>query len=254
MMKTVRAAFVTSLPVMTGYLAVGIAFGLLLQKSGYGVVWAALSSVLVYAGSMQFVLVGLLADGSGLVAVAMVTLFVNLRHFFYGLSFIDVFRGMGRRRPYMVFSLTDETYSILCTAKPPDGVDGKAYFFWIALLDQSYWVIGSITGSLVGSLIPFDLNGLGFAMTDLFLVLLVEQWEAFRTHEPVFVGFAAALGALLVFGRGNLLLPALVAIVAVLLLLRKRLTRESYETQAASATAEGPSAAPPSGGPEGGAP
>ncbi len=242
MMKTVRAAFLTTLPVMTGYLAVGVAFGLLLQKSGYGVAWAALSSVLVYAGSMQFVLVGLLADGSGFVAVAMVTLFVNLRHFFYGLSFIDTFRAMGRRRPYMIFALTDETYSILCTAKPPEDVDGKAYFFWIALLDQSYWVAGSIAGSLAGSLIPFDMTGLGFAMTALFLVLLVEQWEAFRTHEPVFVGLASALGAVLVFGRGNLLLPALVTIVVVLLLMKKRLTREAYAPPTPPAPADGPEA------------
>jgi 4-azaleucine resistance transporter AzlC len=227
MMKLLRSAFLTTIPVLTGYVVVGIAFGLLLQKAGYGVVWAVLMSVLVYAGSMQFVAVALLADGSGLLAVAAVTFFVNIRHFFYGLSFLDVFRGMGRKRGYMIFSLTDETYSLLCTAKPPEGVDRDRYFFTISLLDQIYWVTGSVIGSLAGSLIPFATTGLEFAMTALFMVILVEQWSAFRTHEPVFVGFAAALSSLLVFGPKNFLVPALALIVLALLLLKKRLDKEA---------------------------
>ncbi len=225
--RTFLFAFRTSLPVLTGYVAAGTAFGLLLQQAGYGIAWAALSSVLVYAGSMQFMLVGLLSDGSGPVAVAMVTLFVNFRHFFYGLSFLDVFKAMGRKRPYMVFALTDETYSVLCATTPPEDVDANGYRFWLALLDQGYWVAGSLLGAAVGTLIPFRLDGLDFAMTALFVVLLVEQWRAFRTHEPVFVGFAATVAAVLVFGRSNVLLPSLAVIVLGLLLLRRRLGREA---------------------------
>jgi 4-azaleucine resistance transporter AzlC len=227
MKKLLRAAFLTTIPVLTGYVVVGIAFGLLLQKAGYGVFWAILMSVLVYAGSMQFVAVALLSDGSGLLAVAAITFFVNIRHFFYGLSFIDIFRGMGRKRGYMIFSLTDETYSLLCTAKPPEGVDRDRYFFAISLMDQIYWITGSVIGSLAGSLIPFATTGLEFAMTALFMVILVEQWSAFRTHEPVFVGFAAALASLLVFGPKNFLVPALALIVLALLLLKKRLGKEA---------------------------
>lgn len=142
-------AFRQSIPIMLGYIFLGIAFGLLLQNAGYSFWWAFLTSVVIYAGSMQFVLVSLLSGGAGLVYVALMTLFINGRHIFYGLSFVEKYKKMGKAYPYMVFSLTDETYSVLCGTKVPERMDEDKVFFWISLLDQSYWVLGSVLGHCV---------------------------------------------------------------------------------------------------------
>ena len=159
--KEIAFAFTQTIPVMLGYLFLGVAFGLLIHNAGYSVIWAFCSSVFIYAGSMQFVLVTLLTGGSSLIYSAVMTLFVNGRHFFYGLSFVDKFKKMGRRYPYMVFSLTDETYSVLCNLKVSDEMDEKKVMFLISLFDHFYWVAGSVLGALAG-----------FVVGILFLIIL----------------------------------------------------------------------------------
>ena len=149
--KTLAAAFPLTVPVLMGYLAIGIAFGLMLQSIGYGVGWALLMSATIYAGSGQYLGVSLLAAGAPLTQVAFLTLMVNFRHLVYGLSMLEKFRGMGLRKLYMIFSLTDETYALLSSAQAPEGVEEHDFFFTVALLDQSYWVLGSVIGSLLGS-------------------------------------------------------------------------------------------------------
>lgn len=221
--KTLAAAFPLTVPVLMGYLAIGIAFGLMLQSIGYGVGWALLMSATIYAGSGQYLGVSLLAAGAPLTQVAFLTLMVNFRHLVYGLSMLEKFRGMGLRKFYMIFSLTDETYALLSSAQAPEGVDEHDFFFTVALLDQSYWVLGSVIGSLLGSALGFDTTGVDFAMTALFLVIAVGQWRGAKHHLPAVLGGAATLASLLLFGAEDMLPPALAALVVLLILLRPRL-------------------------------
>ena len=221
--KTLAAAFPLTVPVLMGYLAIGIAFGLMLQSIGYGALWALLMSVVIYAGSGQYLGVSLLAAGAPLAQTAFLTLMVNFRHLVYGLSMLENLRGMGFRKFYMIFSLTDETYALLSSAQAPEGVEEHDFFFTVALLDQSYWVLGSVIGSLLGSALGFDTTGVDFAMTALFLVIAVGQWKAAGSHLPALLGGAATLASLLVVGAEDMLLPALAIIVITLTLLRPRL-------------------------------
>ena len=213
-------AFRQSVPVMLGYIFLGIAFGLLLQDAGYSFVWAFLISVIVYAGSMQFVLVSLLTGGAGPLYTAVMTFFINGRHIFYGLSFVEKFKKMGKACPYMVFSLTDETYSVLCGTKVPEEMEEDKVFFWISLLDQSYWVIGSVLGAVAGSYITFDTTGIDFSMTALFLVIVTEQWQEQKSHFAAITGAVCGVIWLLLLGPDRFILPALCSCVVILLAAR----------------------------------
>lgn len=221
--KTLSAAFPTTIPVLMGYLAIGLAFGLMLQSVGYGVGWAFLMSLTIYAGSGQYLGVSLLATGADLPQVAFLTLMINFRHLVYGLSMLEKFRGMGRRKLYMIFSLTDETYALLSSAKAPAGVDEHDFYFTIAWMNHSYWIAGSVLGSVLGAALGFDTTGVDFAMTALFLVIAVGQWKAAGSHLPALLGAAATLASLLVVGKDDMLLPALGIIVLVLTLMRSNL-------------------------------
>ena len=220
-----RAAFPYTIPVLTGYLFIGIAFGVMYQEKGYNFLWAALMSILVYAGSGQYLAVNFFAPGVSFFQVIFMTFMVNVRHIFYGLSLLERFAKMGKQRLYMIFSLTDETYSLYFITKVPKDVDENKFLLAIALLDQSYWVLGSVIGALAGSLIPFDATGIDFAMTALFLVIFLEQWEKAKSHLPALLGLGAAGVCLLVFGPSSFLIPAMVCIVAGLLALRPLLTK-----------------------------
>jgi 4-azaleucine resistance transporter AzlC len=223
-----KQAFLRTIPVMMGYVFLGFAFGLLLQRAGYHWLWALAASVLVYAGSMQFVLVGLLTQGASLLTIAVTTLVVNSRHIFYGLSFIDTFKAMGKRGLYMVFSLTDETYALLCSTTPgASPEDTKRLLFTISALDQSYWVCGSVLGALMGNVIAFNITGIDFAMTALFTVIVVEQWLSTKNHVPALLGFLCAVISLVVLGPDQFLLPALTACMTILLVLRNPVERHN---------------------------
>ena len=172
-----KTAFLKTIPVLTGYVFLGIGFGILLQKSGYGVVTALAMSVFIYAGSMQYVAVGLLTSGASLLTTALTTLMVNARHLFYGISMLDKYKGTGKLKPLLIFWLTDETFSINCSAEIPQGVSKTAFYMWVSGLDYLYWVGGSVLGAAVGSLITFNTAGLDFALTALFTVIFVSQWK-----------------------------------------------------------------------------
>ena len=225
--KALAAAFPVTVPVLMGYLAIGIAFGLMLQEAGYNFIWAFFMSLTIYAGSGQYLGVTLLATAAGLGTVALMTLLINFRHLVYGLSMLEKFRGMGWRKLYMIFSLTDETYALLSSAQAPIGVDPRRFYFAIALLDQSYWILGSVIGGVAGALIPFSTEGVDFAMTALFVVIAVDQWKAYKKHLPALIGggvtvvFLIVLGSL--FGQDQMLLISLGVIVLLLLILRERL-------------------------------
>lgn len=224
--QTARFAFRQSLGVLFGYVFLGTAFGILLRQAGFGALWSLAFSGLVYAGSLQFVLAGFLAAPTALPTVALMSLFINARHLFYGLSFIERFRSMGKKRPYMIFSLTDETYSVLCGMdEVPAGVDKNGAMFLVALLDQLYWVAGSLLGTFAGGL-PLDFTGIDFSMTALFLVIFLEQWRGAKSHLPALLGLGCGAVFLLALGPDNFLLPALCTTVVVLLLARPVLNRE----------------------------
>ena len=220
MKKTVQYAFYKSLPVMFGYVFLGTAFGILLQQAGYGLPWALAGSLFIYAGSMQFVLVTFLSSGTALTTAAVMTVLINGRHLFYGLSFVEKFKKMGKYYPYMIFSLTDETYSVLCSVKPEEGVDERKAMFLISLFDQSYWVLGSVLGSVLGQVMPLDFTGSDFSMTALFVVIFLEQWKDFPSHIPAVTGLISALVFLILLGPDRFILPSLIMTVAMLMVLK----------------------------------
>lgn len=219
--ETVRRAFLDTVPVMTGYLFLGFGFGILMYQSGYGVLWAGAMSLFIYAGSMQYVAVSLLTGGAGLLTAAMTTLLVNARHLFYGISMVDAYKGAGKGKPYLIFALTDETYSLVSQERIPEGVSRQGYYFLVSVFDHIYWICGTILGSLAGSLLPMDLEGIEFVLTALFVTIFVEQWLSTDNHKPAVVGVAATLVCLLLFGRDIFLIPAMVVIALLLTVSRK---------------------------------
>ena len=217
-------SFKQTIPVLLGYIFLGIAFGLLMSDSGYGLLLSGLCSVFIYAGSMQFVLAGLFLEKAGLITVALMTIFVNGRHIFYGLSFIDKYKRQGKRYPYLVAALTDETYSILCNLNVSDVSDTISEdncIFLITLFNHLYWISGTVIGSLVGTLITFDTTGIDFSMTALFTVIVVNQWLEMKNHFPAICGVIIGLSCLLVLGPDKFLLPALFLSACVLAMGRR---------------------------------
>ena len=226
---TIRQAFVRSIPVMAGYAVLGIGFGVLMHAAGYGLLWTLAMSLLIYAGSMQYVGVGLLSGGASVVTAILTTVMVNARHLFYSISMIRVYRDSGRLKPYLIFALTDETYSLLCDGEVPEGADAELYRVLVSAFDHSYWVIGSVLGSLLGAVLPFSTEGIEFSMTALFLTSFVEQWVRKGNRIPALTGLGATLLSLAVFGPERFLIPAMLLITLVLSLLRGRLGKEEAE-------------------------
>lgn len=221
--KVVKTAFISTLPVMAGYVVLGAGFGMILKSKGYGIIWAFLMSLFIYAGSMQFVGVNLLTGGASFLTTALTTLMVNARHLFYGISMIDKYKNTGARKPYLIFALTDETYSLVSTGhEEMEHKDYVRYCFLVSLFDQCYWVLGSVLGALIGTLFSFDTTGIDFALTALFLTILVDQWRNSKRHAPALIGLAASLICLLIFGADNFLIPSMLVIAAMLLAIRTK--------------------------------
>ena len=218
----IRTAFTATIPVLTGYLVLGFGYGILLQSKGFGVLWALATSALIYAGSMQYLAVDLMAGGASLIAAALTTLMVNARHLFYGISIIDKYKGAGKKKPYLIFALTDETYSLVCRDIDLPAPQRHRYCFLVSLFDQIYWVTGSVLGALAGAVLPFSVEGIDFALTALFVTVFVEQWLSTKDHTAALAGVGASMVCLLIFGSENFLIPAMIAITLLLTLLRGR--------------------------------
>ena len=212
----IRTAFLDTLPVMSGYVVLGFGFGILLHRSGYGLVWSFCMSLFIYAGSMQYMAVSLLSGGAGLLTAALTAFVVNARHLFYGISMVEAYRGAGKKKPYLIFALTDETYSLVSRQREPD----LGYCFLVSLFDQIYWVAGSVLGSLAGSLLPVNFEGIEFVLTALFVTMFVEQWLSSKDHGPALIGLLATAACLLLFGKDIFLIPSMAAIAAILILKR----------------------------------
>ena len=227
--KTIRYAFFSSLPVMAGYVVLGAGFGIFLNDKGYSFWWAFLMSLTIYAGSMQYVGVDLMAGGASLVSAALMTLMVNARHIFYGVSMVDKYREAGPEKPYLIFALTDETYSLVCDAEVPEGVSRRWYYFLVSLMNQFYWIFGSVLGGILGSALTFDTEGIDFAMTALFVVIFLNQWESQKNHLAAIVGVLSSVLCLVLFGADQFILPAMIVIIVILTCLRTKLDQEVSE-------------------------
>ena len=221
MRPSFRKIFLDTLPVLTGYLFLGAGFGILLSEAGYGVWWALLMSVVVFAGSGQYLLVGMIASNAGLLTTALYTLLVNARHLFYGISLVDTYRGAGAKKLYMIFGLTDETYSLVAQVRLPRGTDKASYCFWVTLFNHAYWIAGCTLGNVAGQLLPVNFEGVSFVLTALFVTMFVEQWLSTEDHGPALIGVMSTAVCLLCFGADWFLIPSM-AVIAGLLTFRGR--------------------------------
>ena len=221
MKKTVKQAFIATIPVLTGYLVLGFGFGIILKANGYGIGVAFLMSLFIYAGSMQYVAIDLLAGGASLITAAITTLMVNARHLFYGISMLDKYKNTGKRKPYLIFALTDETYSLVCNENPQISEERrKDYYLLVSMFNQIYWITGSLLGSAVGSLVNFNSEGIDFALTALFLTVFIEQWMAVKNHTSALIGVGVSVICLVLFGGDQFLIPTML-VIFVLLCLQK---------------------------------
>lgn len=224
--EALKTAFPMTIPVMAGYLFLGIGFGILLQEKGYSFWWAALMSFVIYAGAMQYVAIDLLAGGVSVLTAALMTFMVNARHLFYGISMIDKYKDTKWKKPFLIQTLTDETYSILGTKTPPEGVDKNWFYLFVSLLNQLYWVTGSIIGGMVGTKIPFDSTGIDFAMTALFLTIFVDQWRENKNHLPAVLGVGISLICLFLFKEERFVIPSMLLIIASLSIFQSKIEKE----------------------------
>ena len=214
----VARALHDTLPVMTGYIVLGIGFGILLSTKGYGVWWALAAGGLVYSGTMQFVMIDMFTAYTPLGTAGLTALMVSARHLFYGITMLERYSVIhGLKKAYMIFALTDETYSLVCDAGDED------YCFWVSVLDHLYWITGCITGSLLGQVLKFDSSGIDFALTALFVSICVEQWRNSESHIPALTGLIASVLCLVIFGADNFLMPAMGVITLMLFMLREQI-------------------------------
>lgn len=218
-----KKAFKDTIPVLTGYMVLGMGFGIIMKTNGYGLWWAAAMSLFIYAGSMQYVAIGLLTGGASYLTVALSTLMVNARHLFYGISMVEKYKETGAKKPYLIFALTDEAYSLACKDfdTSVDRASQIKYWFLISLFNQIYWVSGSVLGSLLGNIIPFDTTGIDFALTALFITIFTDQWLKTKDHVPALIGLLTSVLSLLIFKKDSFLIPAMIGIMTALLLMKR---------------------------------
>ena len=223
--QALLTVFRDTLPVLTGYLFLGAGFGILLAESGHGILWAFFMSLFMFAGSGQYLAVDLMVSHASLLSTAIATLLVNARHLFYGISLIDAYKDSGKKKPYMIFALTDETYSLVTQNQPPEGISKHQYCFLVSLFDHIYWVCGCVLGNIAGSTLPISFEGVEFVLTALFVTMFVEQWLSNKNHRPAVIGVISTILCLLIFGKELFLIPAMVVIAVLLTISRKTARR-----------------------------
>lgn len=221
--KALKTAFPHTLPVLAGFLFLGVAYGILMKSIGYGAGWTFLMSFLVFAGSMQYVGITLLTATFNPLYALFITLMVNARHIFYGISMLEKFKNTGRFKPYLIFAMCDESFSILCSAKPEKDVDKNWFMFFIVFLNRWYWITGSVLGALLGNYIKFNTKGLDFALTALFVVIFINQWQEQKNHFPAVVGVISSAVCLLIFGPDKFIIPAMILILIIFTFSNKKI-------------------------------
>lgn len=221
-----RTAFPYTLPILAGFLFLGFAYGLYMRSLGFSALYPILMSATVFAGSMEFVAGNLLLGAFDPLGALLLTLMVNARHLFYGISMLEPFRGVGKKKFYLIFGLCDESFSINCATTVPSGIDKGWFYFFVTLLNQCYWVLGATLGGLFGHLVPFNTKGLDFVMTALFVVLFIENWKKEKSHLPSILGLVASACCLFIFGKEHFILYTMGLILLLLSLLKKQLDKE----------------------------
>ncbi len=224
--KALKAAFPYTIPIFAGFWFLALAYGIYMNTAGFSFVYPMCMSILIFGGSLEFIAVEMLLSPFAPVQVLVMTLLVQARHLFYGISMLEKYRGMGWKKFYLIFGMCDESFSINYTAEVPEGVDRGWFYFFVTLLNQLYWVSGAVIGGLVGSLLSFDTEGLSFVMTAMFVVIFMEQWLKEKNHSSAFLGLGASVLCLLVFGPDSFMIPTMAVIVAALALLQKPLERK----------------------------
>ena len=220
MRPSIKTALRDSLVILPGYLVLGIGFGVLMDTKGFGLLHSFLMAVFIYAGSMQYVGVELLASAASYLTVFIMTIMVNIRHLFYGIGMLDKYKDLKKHKLYDIFALTDETFSIACNRKM-SGLNKEDYYFYLSLFNHCYWITGCVLGSILGDVLPFDFRGIEFSMTVLFIVIVIDQWEKNKDHTPVVLSFIASIACLIYFGRDNFLIPSMALIIVILFIMRK---------------------------------
>lgn len=218
--KAFKAAWPQTIPIFTGFVFLGFSYGVLMRSQGFGVFFPILMSLTILAGSMEFATVSLLLGGFDPIKALLMTLMINGRHLFYGISMLEKYKNTGLKKLYLIFGLCDETFSINYTANVPEGVDEGWFMFFVTLLNHFYWVLGASLGAVFGSCLHFDFEGLEFVMTALFIVIFLEQWNKDDSHHSSIIGIVSAILCLLVFGSESFMIPTMIVILSVLLLLR----------------------------------
>ena len=224
-LTALKSAFPYTIPVFTGFTFLGISYGVLMSVSGFPAWCPILISIIVYGGSLQFAAVAMLLSVFAPFEVFAVALVVQARHLFYGITMIDRYKNMGWKKFFLVFGMSDETFSINCSTDAPEGVDKGWFMMWVTLLDWGYWVAGTALGALLGNFITFNTQGLDFAMTAMFVVIFIEQWLKDKKHYSAFIGGIATLGCLVIFGADSFLIPAMLCILALLGIFRKQIEK-----------------------------
>lgn len=227
--QEIKKALKATFPVFSGYIVLGFGFGIVLQSKGFGVLWAFCMSSFIYAGSMQYVAIDLLSGGASVITMAITTVLVNARHLFYGISMIDKYKDAGKLKTYLIFSLTDETYSLVCTENEENS---HRYHFLVSVFNHIYWVTGSTIGAAVGSAFNFAPRGIDFALTALFVTVFVEQWLGSKDHIAAITGVIASVFCLVIFGADSFLIPAMLVITLALTVLRFLRQRKEEEKDA----------------------
>ena len=228
-MKPLHFAIKKMIPLLFSYIFVGLASGLLLNKAGYSAIWAFLSGVFIYAGSIQIVMTSMMTSGTPFFTIALMTFFINARHIFYGIGFIEEFRNIGKQKhsfwkyPYMALTVTDETYSVLCSLECPEGIDKQKVEFYILFLCHMLWILSCTTGALIGNATSLDMTGIDFSATAFFIVVVVNQWRQSQSHFPFFTGLISAVIFYLFLGANNFILPALSVSMIVLIIMKDRI-------------------------------
>ena len=223
--KALKAAFPYTLPILAGFLFLGIAYGIYMQSKGFPFWWPTCMALFIFAGSMEFVTVDLLTAAYHPLYALGLALIVNARHLFYGISMLEPYRGTGKKKWYLIFGMCDESFSINCSTEPPEGVDKGWFYFFVTLLNHAYWVVGATLGGLLGSFVFFDTTSIDFVMTALFVVIFLDQWKTKKGRVPAAIGVGTSVVALTLFGAADFILPAMALMLAVLTLLRKSLTK-----------------------------
>lgn len=226
--EIIKKAFIASIPVMAGYLVLAAGFGILMSTHGFQVIHAFFMSLFIYAGSLQYVAVQLLSDHAALATIGVTALLVNMRHVFYGISLIDRYKGAGWRKWYLMFALTDETYSLI-VADQEKGQDHHLYYFYISLLNHIYWLVGTIVGVIIGKMISFDTQGIDFVLTALFVTIVVDQIRVSRQINLLLIGLVVPVICLLIFGASHFLIPSLFALVIILLIFKERIAYDGED-------------------------